>query len=66
MIRYKAKEKIVIELFDEKTGSLVRTISFHEPKELYEFEKDFNEIRYLGYGWRYKDKERKKNEASSQ
>jgi hypothetical protein len=60
MSRFRAKGKKVIELFDEKTGSVIRTISFYSPKEFDEFIKSFNEMRYPGYGWRYIDKGRKK------
>ncbi len=52
----------IIELFDEKTGRVVRTISFDSPKEFDTFLKDFDQMRYPGYGWRYKDKGRKKGE----
>jgi hypothetical protein len=45
-------KKKVIQLFDEKTGSLVRTIRFHSPKEFNEFEKGFKGMRYPGYIWR--------------
>jgi hypothetical protein len=62
MTRFRTKKNKVIELFDEKTGSVVRTISFISPKEFDEFLKGFKEMRYPGYGWRYKDKERKKGE----
>ena len=58
MSRFRTKNIKVIELFDEKTGDVVRTIYFHSPKEFDEFVKGFNEMRYPGYGWRYKDKER--------
>jgi hypothetical protein len=60
MSRLRTKKKEVIELFDEKSGGVVRTISFRSPKEFNEFIKGFKEMRYPGYGWRYKDKERKK------
>jgi len=62
MTRFRTKNKKVIVLFDEKTGSVVRTVSFSSPKEFDEFIKSFKEMRYPGYGWRYKDKERKKGE----
>jgi len=52
--------KKVIELFNEKTGEIVRTICFRSPKEFDAFIKSFNEMRYPGYGWRYRDKGRKK------
>lgn len=60
MSRFRAKGKKVIELFDEKTGNVVRTIRFDSPKKFEEFIKGFNEMRYPGYGWRYIDKGRKK------
>jgi hypothetical protein len=60
MSRFRTKKKEVIELFDEKTGALVRTISFRSPREFDEFIKGFKEMRYPGYAWRYKDKGRKK------
>jgi hypothetical protein len=65
MSRFKTikMNKKVIELFDEKTGEVVRTICFRNPKVFDEFMKGFKEMRYPGYGWRYKDKggkERKK------
>jgi hypothetical protein len=60
MSRFRTKKKEIIELFDEKTGGVIRTISFRSPKELDEFLKGFKEMRYPGYGWRYKDKGRKK------
>ena len=62
MGRVKMKDKKVIELFNEKTGSIVRTICFHSPNEFDKFIKDFKEMRYPGYSWRYKDKVRKKEE----
>ncbi len=49
-----------IELFAEKTGDVVRTIRFHNRKEFYEFLKAFRRMRYPGYGWRHKDKVKKK------
>ncbi len=60
MSRFRAKGKKVIELFDEKTGSVIRTISFYSPKEFNEFIKNFKKMRYPGYGWRFTDKARKK------
>jgi len=62
MSRFRTMNKKVIELFNEKTGDVVRTICFRSPKEFDKFIKDFKEMRYPGYGWRYKDKERKKGE----
>lgn len=57
--------KNIIELFDEKTGLVVRTICFSSSKEFDTFKKNFSEMRYPGYGWRYKDKGRKKGEKES-
>jgi len=62
MSRFRTKNKEVIELFNEKTGGVVRTICFRCPKEFDEFVKSFKEMRYPGYSWRYKDKGRKKEE----
>jgi hypothetical protein len=60
MSRFRTKKNKVIELFDEKTGDVVRTICFRSPKEFDEFLKGFKEMRYPGYAWRYRDKDRKK------
>lgn len=60
MSRFRTMNKKVIELFDEKTGGVVRTICFRSPKEFDEFIKGFKEMRYPGYAWRYSDKSRKK------
>jgi|GEM_PF-889831 len=60
MSRFRAKGKKIIELFNEKTGIVIRTISFHNPKDFNEFLKSFKEMRYPGYGWRFIDKTRKK------
>jgi hypothetical protein len=49
-----------IELFDEKTGVVVRTIRFHNSISFDEFLKGFKAMRYPGYSWRYGDKEKKK------
>jgi len=62
MDRGRTKHRKVIELLDEKTGDVVRTICFHNPKEFDKFIKDFKEMRYPGYSWRYKDKGRTKEE----
>jgi hypothetical protein len=62
MSRFRTMNKKIIELFDEKTGNVIRTICFSSPKEFDKFKKDFNQMRYPGYCWRYKDKSRKKEE----
>ena len=51
MTRFRTMNKKVIELFDEKTGSVVRSICFRSPKEFDKFIKDFKRMRYPGYGW---------------
>ncbi len=56
------KYKVVIELFDEKTGDVVRVIRFRNSTAFDKFLKDFKAMRYPGYGWRYKDKGKKKGE----
>jgi len=56
MGRFGTRYKAVIELFDEKTGEIVRLVRFHTPNEFNEFLKGFKAMRYPGYGWRYKDK----------
>ena len=60
MGRIGTKYKKVIELFDEKTGNVVRVIRFRNSKTLDEFLIDFKAMRYPGYGWRYVDKGKKK------
>jgi hypothetical protein len=62
MSRFRSMKKKIVELFDEKTGEVVRTISFDSPREFDTFLKDFKQMRYPGYGWRHKDKGRKKGE----
>ena len=54
------KYKVVIELFDEKTGDVVRVIRFRNSIAFDEFLKDFKAMRYPGYGWRYRDKGKKR------
>ena len=60
MSRVGTKYKKVIELFDEKTGEVVRVIRFRNSIAFNEFLKDFKAMRYPGYGWRYIDKGKKK------
>ncbi len=62
MSRIRTKYKEAIELFDEKTGEVVRVISFHTPNEFNKFLKDFKAMRYPGYGWSYKEKKKEKHE----
>jgi hypothetical protein len=56
MSRVGTKYKKAIELFDEKTGDVVRVIRFRNFIAFDEFLKDFKAMRYPGYSWRYKDK----------
>ena len=51
-----------IELFDEKTGDVVRVIRFRNSKAFDSFLKDFKAMRYPGYSWRHKDKKKEKHE----
>lgn len=60
MSRFRAKGKKVVELFNERTGTVIRTITFYSQKEFDEFIKSFKEMKYPGYGWRHIDKRRKK------
>ena len=53
MIKMK-KYKTIIELFTEKTGDVIRIICFRTSKDFDEFLRGFGEMRYPGYGWRYK------------
>ena len=54
------KYKRSIELFHEKTGEVVRKIHFRNSIAFDEFLKGFKSMRYPGYGWRYRIKEKKK------
>jgi hypothetical protein len=54
------KYRRVIELFDEKTGDVVRVIRFRNAIAFDDFLKDFKAMRYPGYNWRYIDKRKKK------
>ena len=60
MSNIKKKYKEVIELFDEKTGDVIRVIRFHNSIAFYKFLEDFRAMRYPGYGWRYREKRKKK------
>ena len=56
MVRIGTKSKVVIELFSEKTGEVVRIKRFHNQAKFEEFLEGYKAMRYSGYGWRYKDK----------
>ena len=64
MGRVGTKNRVIIELFNEKTGEVVRVIRFRNSIAFNEFLEDFKAMRYPGYGWRYVDKEenKRKNE----
>jgi hypothetical protein len=62
MGRVGTKYKKVIELFDEKTGDIIRVIRFRNSMVFEEFLRDFKVMRYPGYGWRYRNKEKKKGD----
>ncbi|MDH7507714.1 MAG: hypothetical protein QHH15_08040 [Candidatus Thermoplasmatota archaeon] len=59
MARIGKKNKKVVELFNEKTGDVVRVIRFHNSITFNDFLKDFEAMRYPNYNWRYKEKTRK-------
>jgi hypothetical protein len=59
MARIGKKYKKVVELFNEKTGEVVRVIRFRNAIVFNEFLNDFRAMRYPNYGWRLKDKEKK-------
>lgn len=58
--RVGTKYKEIIELFDKKTGDVVRVIRFRNSTAFDEFLKGFKAMRYPGCGWRYGDKGKKK------
>jgi len=60
MSRIGTKYKQSIELFNEKTGEVVRVIRFRNLASFDEFLKDFKSMRYPGYGWRHVEKGKKR------
>lgn len=56
MARIGRKYKKVVELFNEKTGEVVRVIRFRNTMAFNDFLNDFKAMRYPNYGWKYKDK----------
>jgi len=65
MVRIGIKYKKVVELFNEKTGEVVRVIRFRNSIAFNEFLKDFKAMRYPGYGWRSIDKGIKKERMTN-
>ena len=53
MGRVGTKYKESIELFDKKTGNVVRVIRFRNSIAFDKFLKDYKAMRYPGYSWRY-------------
>ena len=60
MVRRK-KEIKTIELFYEKTGEVIRLIRFKDPRDFNKFLDDYKSMRYPGYGWRFKEIEKRKS-----
>jgi hypothetical protein len=58
MVRIGIKYKKVVELFNEKTGEVVRVIRFRNSMAFNDFLKAYKAMRYPGYCWRYKDREK--------
>jgi hypothetical protein len=58
MARIGTKYKRSIELFDERTGEVIRFIRFRNEKSFDEFIYGFKSMRYPGYGWRHTDKKK--------
>jgi len=63
MGRFGTKDSVVIDLFDEKTGEVVRVIRFRNSIAFDEFLKDFRAMRYPGYDWRYIDKGKRREKV---
>ena len=59
MTRIKIKFNKVVELFNEKTGDVVRVIRFRNLKTFNNFLKDFEAMRYPNYSWRFKNRVKK-------
>lgn len=59
MVRTEVKYKKVVELFNEKTGEVVRVIRFRNILAINDFLEAFDAMRYPGYGWRYIEKGKK-------
>lgn len=53
MINNRNKFKKSIELFNEKSGEVVRTIRFKNQKDFEYFLYGYESMRYPGYNWRH-------------
>lgn len=62
MVNKNNKNKKSIELFDEKSGELIRIMRFKTPKEFEYFLYSYQLMRYPGYNWRYHTKIKKKKQ----
>jgi len=51
MVNHKIRKSI--ELFHEKSGEVIRTIRFKNPKDFDYFLYGFKSMRYPGYNWSY-------------
>jgi hypothetical protein len=60
MVRIGIKDKKVVELFNEKTGEVVRVIRFRNSIAFNDFLKAFRAMRYPNYSWRYKERGKKR------
>ena len=58
MARIGIKYRKVVELFNEKTGEVVRVIHFRNSIAFNAFLKDFRAMKYPCYSWRLKEKKR--------
>jgi hypothetical protein len=65
MVRIVNKYKKVVELFNEKTGDVVRVIRFRNSITFNDFLQDFEAMRYPNYNWRYKGKKMENMEKPS-
>ena len=54
------KYKKVVELFDDKTSKVVRTIRFHNSLAFEEFLRGYQAKRYPGYSWRFRERRSRK------